>query len=54
MDSANGISVDWAGAVAPQSFDERIHSDLVAHSDLEPRLVLIQPTSGDGEELSGF
>jgi hypothetical protein len=34
--------VNWGDAVAPRSFDERIHGDIKVHYGLEPRQMLVQ------------
>lgn len=43
--------VDWGGAVAPRSVEERIHGDIPAHYGQGPRLALIQMIANRLQEM---
>jgi hypothetical protein len=59
-DSFSGTSarfmsyVNWGDAVAPRSFDERIHGDIKVHYGLEPRQMLVQMVTNQLVHMDAF
>jgi hypothetical protein len=46
--------VNWGDAVAPRSFDERIHGDIKVHYGLEPRQMLVQMVTNQLVHMNAY